>query len=227
MPDMKTETPAHATVVRTYNSALRERQTEQTRELILEALTNELAEGGLRELNVPRIAQRAGVSVRTVYRYFPTRDALLDAVEELLDRSIGSPEMARTAGELPAMLEDAFRQFDANDTVMLAHWATELGRDVRERGRRRRQEGYRGALADVTSHLSRSEVRTAHAVISYLISSRTWMTMREEFSMAGAESGKAVAWAVRTLVADIEQRNEDAKLAAATPQRRSSEKETH
>jgi AcrR family transcriptional regulator len=212
---MKTGTRAAANG-RSYTSPLRERQSEQTREAILEAIAAELAENGLQELHIPAVARRAGVSIRTVYRYFPTRDALLDAAEEWIDRSIGSADFSRPIDEFPSMTEDVFRQFDANETMMLAHWATSLGRDVRERGRKRRQQAYREALRDITSNLSRTEARAAHAVISYLLSSRAWKTLREEFGMSGAESGKAVAWALRALIADLKERNQTARTSQPT-----------
>jgi len=195
---------------RSYNSPLRERQSEKTRVSILEALTAELAEGGLHVLNIPAIARRAGVSVRTVYRYFPTRDALLDAVDRWMDDTIVPGPPLTMAAEMPATAERAFKEFDANETAMLAQWATALGRDVRARGRRRRISAYGYALAEATSNLNRSDARAAHAVISYLLSSLTWKTMREEFGMKGSESGKAVAWALRTLIEDLRQRNESA-----------------
>jgi len=187
------------------------RQSEQTRVAILEALTAELAEGGLHELNIPAIARRAGVAVRTVYRYFPTRDALLDAVDRWMDETIVPGAPPSSADEMPGMVERAFKEFDANETAMLAQFATALGRDVRARGRRRRISAYESALAEVTSNLSRSDARAAHAVISHLLSSLTWKTLREEFGMKGSESGKAVAWTLRTLIEDLSQRNETAK----------------
>jgi AcrR family transcriptional regulator len=196
---------------RSYRSPLRERQSEQTRGAILDALTAELAEGGLHDLNIPAIARRAGVSVRTVYRYFPTRDALLDAVDQWMAASVTPGLPAASADELPAMVELAFKEFDARETAMLAQWASAVGRDVRARGRRRRISAYRDALARETSNLSRSEARAAHAIISYLLSSLTWKTLREEFGMKGSESGKAAAWAVQTLVSDLKKRNESAK----------------
>jgi AcrR family transcriptional regulator len=207
---MKATAPG-ATNGRSYNSPLRERQSEQTREAILEALTSELAEGGLHELNIPALARRAGVSVRTVYRYFPTRDALLDAADRWMDEAIVPGPPPASADEMPAAAERAFKEFDAKETAMLAQWASALGRDVRARGRRRRISAYRDALAEATSNLSRGDARAAHAVISHLLSSLTWKTMREEFGMKGAESGKAVAWALRTLIEDLRRRNESAR----------------
>src|SRR5215216_737500 len=55
---------------RTYNSPLRAEQMEQTRERILEAAAEQLLEEGLEELSLPRAAQRARVSVPTIYRDF-------------------------------------------------------------------------------------------------------------------------------------------------------------
>ena len=211
---MKAGATTHTPNGRSYKSPLRVRQSEQTRASILEALTAELAEGGLHELNIPAIARRAGVAVRTVYRYFPTRDALLDAVDRWMDDTIVPGPPPASADEMPAMAERAFKEFDANETAMRAQWASALGRDVRARGRRRRISAYGSALAAATSNLSRSDARAAHAVISHLLSSLTWKTMREEFGMKGSESGKAVSWALRTLIDDVKHRNESSRKEA-------------
>jgi AcrR family transcriptional regulator len=52
--------------VRQYRSPLRGEQQQQTRERILEAAVAQIAEEGLAELTVPLVAERAGVSLRTV-----------------------------------------------------------------------------------------------------------------------------------------------------------------
>jgi AcrR family transcriptional regulator len=210
MRDMKAPTRT-LTNGRSYNSPLRERQSEQTREAILDALATELAEGGLQELNVPAVARRAGVAVRTVYRYFPTRDALLDAAEQRLDDTVAPGASPASPEDLPVMAERVFREFDSNEKMILAQWATALGRDVRARGRRRRVSVYGDVLSTITSDLPRAEARAAHAIVSYLMSSWMWKTLREEFNMSGAQSGKAAAWALRVLIDDLKRRNETTK----------------
>lgn len=212
MPAMNSAQTATQTAAgpRHYSSPLRERQTELTREMILQALTDQLAAGGLRELNIPGLARRAGVSVRTVYRYFPDKEALLDAAEQWLDDRIAPGAIPVSADDMATSAEQIFAAFDANESIMLAQWATAVGRVLRAKGRKRRLEAYETALREVTSHLSRTEARAALAILSYLRSSWTWKTLRDEFGMSGAESGKAVAWALRTLIADLRKRNEAA-----------------
>ena len=53
----------------------------RNREAVLEAARQELCEGGC-QCPVEDIAKRAGVGVGTVYRHFPNKDALIDALIE-------------------------------------------------------------------------------------------------------------------------------------------------
>ncbi len=71
-------------MTRVYRSELRTEQAERTRERILEALVEQLGEGN-EDFSIPRVAERAGVSVRTVYHHFPNRDAQIEAVARWLD----------------------------------------------------------------------------------------------------------------------------------------------
>src|SRR5438445_615689 len=138
---------------RVYNSPLRDRQAEQTRELILQALTEQLADAGLKDFSIPRLALRAGVSVRTVYRYFPTKDALLEDFAYWLDSQIGSAEAPATIEELVTLSERAFPAFDEMEPLIRAQWLTPHGRASREVGRKRRLANWRKVLADVASNL--------------------------------------------------------------------------
>ncbi|HEU4759053.1 MAG TPA: helix-turn-helix domain-containing protein [Dehalococcoidia bacterium] len=202
-------------LARPYTSALRERQAEQTRQLIFQALLDQLADAGFRDFNIPCLARRAGVSVRTVYRYFPTRDGLLDAFAVWADAQIGdSPALPANPEALAGQARAAFAAFDDHEATILAQWATPAGREVRERGRRRRVESYRAVLRDVTANLPPAEARAALAVIAHLMSSWAWKTFREEFGMSGPESGAAVAWALSTLIADLRSRNTEAAISA-------------
>jgi AcrR family transcriptional regulator len=61
-------------------TALRQ-DAQRNRELILAAAADEFREHGL-EVSLEEIARRAGVGIGTLYRRFPTRDALIEAVFE-------------------------------------------------------------------------------------------------------------------------------------------------
>jgi len=58
---------------------LRDRQREETREQIMRAVGDQLEKRSLEDLSFAEIARDAGVGERTVYRHFPTKEALLGA----------------------------------------------------------------------------------------------------------------------------------------------------
>ena len=62
-----------------YVSSLRDRQKAETHDQILGAVGRKLESGSLDDLSFAEIAAEAGVGERTVYRHFPTREALMGA----------------------------------------------------------------------------------------------------------------------------------------------------
>jgi len=59
--------------------AVRKRDPEGTREAILEAAREVLAQDGKEGLSVAQVAQRAGVNRGTAYQHFQTREQLIEA----------------------------------------------------------------------------------------------------------------------------------------------------
>jgi AcrR family transcriptional regulator len=98
-------------------SALR-RDARRNRELLLAAAHEVFAEQGLRApLDV--IARRAGIGNATLYRHFPTRAALIDAVfHDQLTDTVTAGEQARTAPDawtgLTRYLETVFTTLAAD-----------------------------------------------------------------------------------------------------------------
>ncbi|RLT95689.1 TetR/AcrR family transcriptional regulator [Ketobacter sp.] len=77
---------------RRYNSVVRQAQSNKTREQIIKGgveLVQEFTEWDWKNLTFRAVGERAGVSERTVYRYFPTEQALKDAVIQRLVEESG------------------------------------------------------------------------------------------------------------------------------------------
>jgi AcrR family transcriptional regulator len=89
----KTQTPAPPEVARTQRADAR-----RNRERVLAAARGQFAANGL-DAQIDDIARAADVGVGTVYRHFPTKEALLEALAA--DRFIRLAEWAREALEAP------------------------------------------------------------------------------------------------------------------------------
>ncbi|ETI62864.1 hypothetical protein GCM10007301_50850 [Azorhizobium oxalatiphilum] len=107
-----------------------------TIEAIFEATIQVLLHGGARALTTNRIAERAGVSVGTLYQYFPAKEALLYAlVSRHLDKAGQAVEQACQAHSGASLSDcadtfvDAYIDAKAGDVAVsraLYHASTEL-----------------------------------------------------------------------------------------------------
>ncbi|HWF30365.1 MAG TPA: TetR/AcrR family transcriptional regulator [Mycobacterium sp.] len=82
-----------------------------TRQRILDAAARVFAEYGYTAGTTNRIAERAGVSIGSLYQYFPNKDAVLRA---LMDAHVdGGARLLseRLSGGMPQRLDDALRLF--------------------------------------------------------------------------------------------------------------------
>jgi AcrR family transcriptional regulator len=189
---------------RSYSSPLREAQARQTREAILDALTQLLSEHSADEISTREIAEVACVSQPTVYRYFPDRQALLEGLADRVDVLAGPGRRApETLDELVQMASEWVSLAEAHAVEATAEAV--LNADPRRfsRATRRRSVDIQRLVAEAfPEYRERDHVRIT-ALVRNLIAVQTWLRMREEFGIPGSESGPLVTWALETLVREI------------------------
>lgn len=185
---------------RSYRSPLREEQAAATRERILSALLAE-AEAGVADVSVPALARRAKVSVATVYRHFPTRRALFEALVEQMDRDVGVPPPTT-----PAEIAPYVRAFFVRQDQMAARYralgATALAWEVRrEITVPRRRALVERMLAEVVPELEEPTRTWLADLIVVLVSTAMAGAMREYVGASGAAAADRVEWAIDALIA--------------------------
>jgi AcrR family transcriptional regulator len=187
---------------------LRERHHALTRELILRSVVDELEKGEPSELTVADVARAAGVSIRTLYRHFATREELLAAASEwIAENYFAVPGLPETLeGQIEA-LELQPISWDEHPKLVRSMALSRVGRAVRSQRRAGRLKLIHRALAQLTENLSEQEQRQAEAVFGYLNNMLAWITMRDENGLRGEEIGKALRWALETLSDDLRRRN--------------------
>ena len=175
-----------------------------TRELILDALVEQLGDTGPFEYSVFDLARRAGVSVRTIYRHFPERQALLDALTERVAERVVSPLPApRTIAELSALPAQIFDRFAAEEALVLAALATRPGENATDQ----RRVELRRALDAAAPDLDEATRARGLALLGAMLSSSVWWRLKGELGLRGEEPGRAVGWAVGVLVRALADEN--------------------
>jgi AcrR family transcriptional regulator len=113
---------------------LREEHRELTRQKILTSVLDLLADGSLDELSVPAVSRHSGVSVATIYRYFPNRDELLAAASaEPSRRAMSSSQHPPRDGDdaFAHFLRTMWLDFSTNLPLLRHQITSEPGREMR------------------------------------------------------------------------------------------------
>ncbi len=181
---------------------------EEVRTRIEEALLEAMASGDSARLNHDRIAEAAGVARRTVYRYYPDRDALMQAVWDRVTSTAGpNVRFPESEAELLSTLPDIYTGFDNIAPLATIVRSTPQGRAVRLAQRDRRVESYTQVAADAVKHLPEKDRLLATAMLQFLHTS-AWLELRDQWDLAGEDIAVAAGWAIRTLLRDLRARGD-------------------
>ena len=192
----------------TSGSSLRERQAAVIREAILDALASRLDRDDPDDVAMPQVAADAGISLRTLYRYFPTREDMFEAVGDHVVARLGLPRDIRGADDIVRVFSESAQLGARSPELVRAMLWTRLGRRARSSHRRRRVDSITAALAEVTSHLPAAEARRREGAVVYLASLPAWITVSEECGLSAEDAQRGIAWAIETLIAALRRDNE-------------------
>lgn len=186
--------------------SLRERQKEMVRESIFAALAEEVAETGTFDFSIGEVAKRAGVSHRTVYNYFESRQDLIDAFSSWTDDTIherGGVIVPGRLEDLPAAVTANFQIFEAQSAI-----AEVLARmDTPERAtsaHRRRTEAFEESIAAVYPKMDPRSQRVVAVLFRQIASVRNWYFMTREHGLNTKEAAAVSAWALDRLRTSLE-----------------------
>ena len=191
--------------------SLRDQHAAVTRERILGAVADLLERDDAEELTMPGVAEASGVSLRTVYRYYPAREDLLEAAGRWIGDELLRHPYPKDLDEVADLYEEGCRDFDERPGLVRALALSQLGRSVRGYRRRERLDSIGRALRSELDGLTDEELRRAEAVLAYLHNMLAYTTLREESGLSGEEIGEAIGWAIRTLTEDLRRRNDDSR----------------
>jgi AcrR family transcriptional regulator len=193
------------------STSLREQHAVATRERILSAVAELIEQGDLDELTMPGVAKASGVSLRTVYRYYATREQLVEAAGRWIGDELFKHPYPRDLDEVANLYEEGCRDFDERPGLARALAQSQLGQRARGYRRRERVEAIRRALHAELTELGEDELRQAEAVLPYLHNILAYTSLSEESSLSGEEIGQAIGWAIRTLTEDLRKRNKNVR----------------
>ncbi len=195
-PDV--ESPAER---RRYDSPVRRRKVAETRERILaaaSALVHEFASWDWRGLTFRAVAERAGVSERTVYRHFATERELRDAVMRRLEEEAGVSYEGLVLDELAdvtALVFSSRGSFAAAATVV--EDPTFVAED------QLRRDALRDAVAAVAADWTETDRDQAAGLLDVLWSVPSFERLVTQWGLGTEDATDTISWALELVVAAI------------------------
>jgi AcrR family transcriptional regulator len=199
---------------RSYDSQLRRAQSDETRARILaagSALAHQASSWDWRDITIPAVARKAGVSERTVYRHFETeqqfREALLRRLEQEAGVSYDDVDLDDLT-VLTSRLFESLPSFAATPGVM-------QDESFGARDQRRRNALLK-AVSERTKSWSEDDRRTVAAILDVLWLPPSYERLVAGWGMDTACASAAVTWAIDVLVKAIRDGARPGSVTATT-----------
>jgi AcrR family transcriptional regulator len=196
-------TKARPRKTRVYRSQLRDERATQTKDRILDGLVQVMARNGIADLSIPLIAKEARVSIPSVYRYFPTKKHLIDALDDYAHRkggfSFSELPPSTTPEELAGIIPALFKRREAIEPTIAAALRTRIGYDLRQPALADRAKYFSTALQPASKRLGRREKGWLTDVVFVLTSFGAVRAFKDYLGLDTDQAAERVAWAIRTL----------------------------
>jgi AcrR family transcriptional regulator len=162
------------------------------------------------EFTMQNVADTAGVSHRTLYRYFPSRAELINAVGAAYDERIGE--------SVPANLLASFNDWIGSVDEIIGFGS--VHRDILTRTlalsivagefRTDRDDAYWGLFRDEFPNLDLEAAKQDFAVLRHVLGAVNAILIGQRFNLETQQVADGITRAVDALVADIRRRDEAA-----------------
>jgi AcrR family transcriptional regulator len=183
---------------RSYRSPLRQEQVQQTRERILEGLLRALSGSTLQDLSIPAIAREAGVSVPTIYRYFKTKNELVQALALYAVQKVGMElEPLQSPESLIAMIRKTFLAYAGSDELLRASMLSEQSAEISAELFPWRLRIIEDALASAIEPPDLTRLRN---IVFLLTTTSSVALCKDVLGLSGEEASEMLAWTIRRLL---------------------------
>jgi AcrR family transcriptional regulator len=189
------------------NVPLRAQHVNATRRSVLEGLSRLLGTTNFDDVSFAGVADEAQVSVRTVYRHFPSREALFQAHWEHINEECGSGRSADSSDELRDLVPQLFGCYEKYSTSILSYFAPRHDRELRRKNLPRIKKGLSKIIEDSQPKADKRKARWAASAISTLTCLRGWVSFKEDFDMDPVEAAEAATWATDVILAELKRGN--------------------
>ncbi|MEQ8842223.1 MAG: TetR/AcrR family transcriptional regulator [Acidimicrobiales bacterium] len=184
---------------------LRTRQRALGRQAIVDACAALVTERHHLDFTMKEVAERAGVSLRTLYNHFATREDMLDALGEVVNertRALGQRQAAdlETLADFTDAVAINSTIFEQLGGISEAFAQMPLGNVGGDRDRAARTAQLTEFLAAQMPSAPTADANAIAIMLRHLASHRSWFWLTKEYGLTSDDVARLVNWATETLI---------------------------
>lgn len=184
-------------------------RSERTRQSICRALADVISTSPTGEFSVQEVADRAGVTHRTVYNHFPNRQSLVDGLNAYLeelsspDNGLANPEeieAALTADGLPALIPRLYARAAHDEALSRAVAMVSLTAPRLSEVTRERTERFESTLGEDLPGAAQDELQLLAVAVRMFASHTGWHLLTGPYGLTQDQAERLATWATRALI---------------------------
>src|SRR3954466_3070809 len=144
----------------------KDRQTDATQKLILSTALQLLETDGVIATTARAVAKKAGISERTIFRYYGSREEFLDAIASAASSKIHAPSPPENIEDLVEYVSSLYESFENSAALMRESLHTEISKRLRAAVGGRRWVAIRKVVDRYAPHRSAADRKIAATNIS-------------------------------------------------------------
>lgn len=180
----------------TPSRSLASRHTDLTQRVLLDAALDLLEQAPVHELSARAVAKHAGVSERTMFRYFANREDFLIAVAAAMSNRLQVPAEPTNLAELLNFPQTIYQCFEDKIALTKAALHSELYDHIRQADGQRRGAAIRSLVDQLAPDTAEQARKLAAANIRYYLVATTWHYYRFYFELSLEESVQCARMAI-------------------------------
>ncbi len=185
---------------RPYNNSTRTAKSSQTQLEIIEALVGMLAERRGGEVQIQEIADKTGITKRTIFRFFKDKKSLHEAMDEYLISYVSAGIKQLDARSFVDFGKNAVKAFEENESITIAYVLSPLGQEARLLFRKKlNQLMMEKITAEKKIKISKENLPRL-ALIVNLVNAKIWYDLKLEHNLTGEEIEEAMGWGLAALM---------------------------
>jgi len=170
---------------------LQNKKANFTRSLLLDSAVELLQDCAISELSFKQISENAGVSERTMFRYFENKAVLLDELTTKMHAMLDLPRVPGSSEQLSEFLETLYRQFEQNFKLVETLLDSDFYSRVIQTTAIKRHQEIKALLSQGYPNCPEDLITMTAANLRYILSATSWRYYRVIFDFEPSTSVKS------------------------------------